>query len=105
MNEKIKKHLITYNQSKGYGIDDATLIETLKECGETVWTGDEDERRWWTNFTRVVEFDGMLIGFKDAKTTGDDSPYDKGYEFDPDTIKEYTYTEETVVVKNYKPIE
>lgn len=97
MNEKIRKQLQEYNLAKGWTTDDDSLIETLIESSP-VWEGDEDERRWWTTVTRVVEINGMFIAFGWAKTTGDDSPRDKGWEFDPSCIWEVKPVTKTVTV-------
>lgn len=50
-------------------------------CGIHVHGGGND-------VFNVVEIDGMLIGFDDAETTGDNSPSDVGFEFDPESIVE-----------------
>jgi len=93
MNEKIKNHLIKYNQSNGWGVDDETLIETLTDS-RVIYEEEIDERRWWTEYTQVVEIDGMFIGFEMAKTTGDRSTFDVGWEFSEDSIFEAEqYTE------------
>ena len=46
----------------------------------------------------VVEIDGMLIGFDDANTTGDKSPSDFGWEFDPSSICEVVAKEVVTTV-------
>ncbi len=103
MNQKIKEHVAKYNLLKGYGNTDKEIIETIQES-ETIHEEKIDDRRWWDDWFFVVEIDGMKIGFDGAKTTGDDSPYDKGWEFDPESICEVEETTETVVVKKYKSI-
>jgi hypothetical protein len=87
MNEHIKTHVTAYNEKHGYGTSDNDLIETIQE-GKHIWTGDYDRHRWWNECFTVVEVGGMLIGFNDAETTGDESPYDRGWEFDPESICE-----------------
>jgi hypothetical protein len=64
------------------------------------------ERRWWEDLFIVVEIDGMLIGFNGAKTTGDESPYEKGWEFDINTVGEVEKIEKLVKQVEYylKPI-
>lgn len=76
MNEKIRAYVAKYNASKARGTDDESIIDTIMEANY-IWSGDESDRRWWTDCFTVVEVDGMLIGFADAKTTGDYSPSDK----------------------------
>ena len=51
---------------------------------------------------KVVEIDGMLIGFNDAEATGDSSPDDVGFEFDPETIVEVEKVVEIKEVVSYK---
>ena len=103
MNEKIRKNLIKHNKATGFGTNDDDLIETLEEA-KLLWEGDEDEHRWWTCFTRVVEVDGMYIAYGWAKTTGDMSAKERGWEFDPSFIHEVKPVEETVTIITYKPI-
>ena len=87
MNVKIKQHVAAFLAKQGDDATDESIIETIRAAKE-VWSGDEDKRRWWTDCLTVVEVDGMLIGFGNAITTGDASPKDKGWEFDPNTICE-----------------
>lgn len=53
---------------------------------------------------RVVEIDEMLIGYNDAKTTGDSSPSDCGWEFDPESCCEVEKVTETKIITSYKPL-
>lgn len=46
----------------------------------------KSERRWWNDDFVVASVDGELIGYMEASTTGDDTPYDKGWEFDEDSV-------------------
>ena len=87
MNEKVRNHVIGYAKKNGWETDDDSLIEIIRE-GKEVWEGDEDERRHWIEYTRVVEVDGMFISFASAKGAGDIGVYDAGWEFDPATITE-----------------
>lgn len=103
MNERIKNHLIEVAKKNGWKTDDDMLIDMVIE-GNSVWSGDEQERRWWTDFFNVVDIDGMFIGFWDAKTTGDDSAWDKGWEFDPSTIIEVKPVTKTVTITEYVPV-
>lgn len=100
MKENIKKHLEEYAISKGYGTDDATLIEIVRE-GKQVYSEVTGSRRWWDEVFTVVEVNGMLIGFDDAHTTGDLSPRETGWEFDPKSICEVEKTEKVITV--YQP--
>ena len=101
MNAKISEHVAAHNTANKLATDEASLVETIREATR-VWRGDESSRRWWTDCFTVVEVNGMLIGFADAITTGDDSPSDKGWEFDPSTICEVVAKQVTTTV--YEPV-
>ena len=106
MNGKIYRHLKAYNEKNGWKMNsDEDMLETLEECGEIVFKNVLDERRWWSDVFKVTFLDGMLIGFNSATTTGDDSPKDKGWEFDPTSICEVERHEETKVVVTYTPVD
>ena len=100
MNEKIREHVKKYNELQGYGTTDEDIIEQIRDC--VIWSGNESYRRHWMDCLSVAKVNGMLIGFNDAKTTGDDSPYDKGWEFDPNSICEIEAVE--VITTIYKRI-
>ena len=87
MDEIIKQHLIKYAASQGWTTDDTDgmLREILLEA-DPVWEENTGSQRWWHNFFTVVEIDGMLIGFGSAKTTGDNSPDEAGWKFDPKSV-------------------
>lgn len=93
MNEIIKAHVIKHNLEKGWDTSEESIIETIRDGGKHVWSGNDKPRRWWTDCFTVVDVGGMLIGFDDAKTTGDDSPTDKGWDFNPESICEVTAKE------------
>lgn len=99
MNEKIRAHVKAYNEAQGFKTDDNGIILTIRESPE-VWTGNFSGRRHWDDCLTVVNVNGMLVGFDNAKTTGDESPSDKGWEFNADSICEVE--EKTVTTKIYK---
>lgn len=74
-------------------------IEYLRELD-----GHEQERssrRWWDDLTVVAEVqvnddDVYYIGYRDAETTGDRSAYDRGWEFDPESIRLYEKQTKTI---------
>ena len=102
MNDKIRDHVRAYNEKCGYANQtEQDIIDTIRDADE-VWSGNDSNRRWWTECFTVVNVDGMLIGFDDAKTTGDDSPRDKGWEFDPSSICEVVAKEVTKTVYKRK---
>jgi hypothetical protein len=98
MNQKIFEHVKAFNINHKWveGITEEHVIETIRDSA-TVATCDIYNRRWWAEHTRIVEIDGMFIGFRDAYTTGDESAADKGYAFNPDTIREYKPVPVTVI--------
>jgi len=105
MNEKIRKHLEKANEKEGIQIEDLEdnwIYMTLNELGKEVYSEPAGNRRWWKNIFKVVEINGMLIGFRDAVTTGDDSAEDKGWNFDENSICEVERKEEMKVVVTYE---
>ncbi len=100
MNQKIFDHVKKYCESKGWGSDEETVIEAIRE-GKMVWQSEGDTHRWYIMHTRVVCIDGMFIGFRHAVVTGDNSAEDMGIEFDKKSIREYVSKEKVVTV--YEP--
>lgn len=100
MNEKIFNHIKQYNESKGWGVTEKDIIETLQES-DSVWMGEADKHRWYNVHTRVVCLNGMFIGFTHYETTGDDSPSDMGLSFKKESVKEYEPKEKTITF--YEP--
>lgn len=98
MNQKIRDYVTERLRAEGEtNITDEIIIDTIR-CAKKVWEGDEDEHRWWVNTFKVVKIGDMLIGFGNAKTTGDNSPSEVGWEFDPSTICEVEPKEVTTTV-------
>ena len=95
MKDRIKTHLTTYAQKHGWGTGDAELIEILMES-PVLGKQDEDEHRWWVEYTCFVDIEGMIIGFTKAKSTGDMSAHEAGWEFDKDSVFEAEKYTETV---------
>lgn len=92
MNEA-KQFLLDYMNTHPDNLDEETgkpyfdnLYDLISESYDAIYSEDLGDSRWWTNTFVVDEFDGKLIGFKWAETTGDDTPYEKGWEFDEDSI-------------------
>ncbi len=95
MKEKIKNHLTKYATRHGWGTGDAELIEILMES-PVLGKQYESEHRWWTEYTFFVEVDRMIIGFTRARSTGDMSASESGWEFDPESVFEAEKYTETV---------
>jgi hypothetical protein len=102
MNNAIKEHITEYWKSKGWG--EPTEQDMIDEITDSfsVWDGDYSGSRHWTSFFRVVDVNGMLIGFDWASSDGDMTATEKGWEFDPDSICQV----EKVAVQSfvYKPL-
>jgi hypothetical protein len=87
MTQNLKDFLIEYNTKKGYGTGDADLLETL--CEENIVSEVHDgDQRWWSNYTRVVQIDDKFIEYFWAKTTGDMTAREAGWEFDWSSVRE-----------------
>lgn len=74
-----------YCESKGWSpIGPRLFLNVLNraKCLEE----QSSSRRWWTDVTRVVEVNGVLYQYDGAETTGDETPSEKGWEFDPSSI-------------------
>jgi hypothetical protein len=103
MNEKIKNHISNFIKKQfpsSTNITEDDIIECLFET-EPIHEENLGTSRWWMNTFRVVKIGDLLIGFNYAFTTGDDTPKDKGWEFDPETIYEVEKKETTEVVVEY----
>ena len=69
--------------------DETVTLDFIREIlsDETEIHEEEISRhRWYTTTFRVVDVKGMLIGYNDAFTTGDDCAEDVGWVFDPSSI-------------------
>jgi len=75
-----QRHVEEYCKKNNLGTSKEDLQEAVAECGTQLVRKELSQHRWWTTYQYVVELDGMLIGYIDAETAGDDSAYDKGYE-------------------------
>jgi hypothetical protein len=85
--EQIKDTLVAYNMQKGYKADNDTLLETLME-GEIIYKESLGDHRWWTEWFCVTKIKDVFIGYTWATTTGDNSIWDAGWEFDWDSLCE-----------------
>lgn len=90
---KAKEFLIDYMNNHPDNLNKETgkpyfddLYDMLREIYDLEYHEDTYGSRHWDNIFVVQEINGKLIGFEWATTTGDDSPYDKGWEFDEDSI-------------------
>lgn len=63
-----------------------SIYKLLREVYDPLNKEDCGDSRWWKNTFVTQEINGELIGFKWAETTEDDTPHDKGWEFDESSI-------------------
>jgi hypothetical protein len=96
MNEVIKQHVLAYSAKKGYGTTDKDLFEIIRECGKEVYSEVKGSHRWYDKEFKVVDLDGMLIGYDDFHTTGDSNWHDLGLEHDINSIVEVEKRTKTV---------
>jgi len=97
MNKKIEKLLEDYYKKDGYEKwkDDDELLEILRYF-DTLHKEIIDKHRWWNEYRYTIEVENTYIGYVYAETTGDESAWEKGYEFDPDSICEMERIEKTI---------
>ncbi|MBU1082600.1 MAG: hypothetical protein KKB59_19090 [Spirochaetes bacterium] len=86
-----------------YPIDE--LIKDLLLESKVVHKGEIDSHRWWNICTCVIKIKDMYISFDKAESTGDNTPYDLGWEFDLDYV--FEVKPEKIIVESviYKPVE
>ena len=101
MDEKIKKHVGEYLKIQDADDSEDSIIELIRYSEEIFYKVIEKKCRWNDVF-KVVEIDGMFIGCDDAETTGDNTPNDVGFEFDPESIVEVEKVVEIKEVISYK---
>jgi len=102
VNEDVLKVLLDFHNEHGLPTTFECMMDTL--CYEPeVWSGNEDEHRWWTSYDCVVKIGDSFIKYTTAKTTGDKNPRERGYEWssDYDTIRLVVPKVELVEVTKY----
>ena len=102
--QTVREFLIDYNKKHGYDIDDYSLIETLIEVGTNVYSGDQDEHRWYICETVVNEIDGVYIQYTDYIITGDNSMRDMDLSYDIDSAQIVERKEREVVEVYYEAV-
>ena len=81
------------------------LVDFFIEIGsECIWNEKVSSSRWWDNYFLVTNINGRLIGYNWAFTTGDDSAFDKGWEFDENSICFVEPYTEVKTITKYRPI-
>jgi hypothetical protein len=94
---ELKQVIVDYNISQGWSIDDKTLQETLSES-KVLYKENMGDHRWWTEWFKVIEISGFLIGYTWASSTGDTGIWDLGWEFDWDSLCEVEPKEVTQII-------
>lgn len=84
-----------------YGTTDDDIKELLTEA-TTIYKELGSSHRWYDEEFRVVNIDGMLIGYDWFHVTGDNSVSDMGLEFDINSICQVEKKQRTI--DYYQPI-
>lgn len=96
MEEYIRKQLDNYCKANDWDPTDQNAEMVLAES-DIVYEEKIKSRRWWDEVIRVVEIDGMFIGFEYAVSTGDEPATELGYAFDLEKVWEMRPVTKTVV--------
>jgi hypothetical protein len=79
------------------GLDsDQEAIDEIRES-DIIYRSLIIDRRWWNEYLTVVKIGDKYISFIEASTTGDKSPSEVGFDFDPTTICEVVPKEVAIV--------
>lgn len=84
---ELKQIVKDYCVSKGWHDNDSALEEFLTYA-TPIYQEPLSHHRWWNLVFKVAEVNGVLIGFTDAETTGDNSPNDAGWSLDWNSLCE-----------------
>lgn len=101
MNDVIKQHLIKVAEANKWGTGDKELFEILLES-KPIHKEIVGSHRWYDDQFKVVEVDGLLIGFYDFYMTGDNNADDMGLEHDYDSVCLVEKTQKIIDV--YTPV-
>ena len=78
------------------------MIEELREGGQEVWVGDEDDRRWWRTMTIVSQYKDKFISYPSAYANRDMSVQDLGWMMDLSAVRFVEPHAEVVTITVYK---
>jgi hypothetical protein len=78
------------------------LYNTLVEFQREVRSERIREHRWWDVWLHIIRVDDMYIGYERATANRDESVFDLGWEFRPESIRQMIPYKETVI--RYKPV-
>ena len=88
INSDVLDILVKYNSSRNKPVED--LLELLFDIDVVYDEPDGDYHRHWDihNVVKEIKIDDKTyyIRYEQAYSSGDSSPYDLGWEFDPQTV-------------------
>lgn len=108
--EEIKKYLANYSKEQWpqHGTPDINndnqMMEILTGSGKELAEQDRDSYRHWDEITIIKQIGDKVIGYSWADGTGDMSIFDKGWEFDWDSVAEYEPYQVTVTAYKLKKL-
>lgn len=98
MKKRIREALVQINKEKGWPTDTKSLIKTLIDHCKVIYTEPCGEHRWWSELHRVAEVaPGLFVQYDWAVANRDESIYELGWEFFPESICEVTPVQVTVL--------
>lgn len=93
------KDIVAKDNADGKEVTSNDVLEWL--CDNEIHSEVVDSHRWWNSTFNVAKYGDILIGFDYAETTGDETPWEKGFEFDESSVCYVEAVEKTVVVTEY----
>ncbi len=102
LNDEQIQYIVDYAKNDKYPANitnEKQLLEYLRE--DYNYEIEGSEKRWWTEFTAITIIGDRFFGYHAAKTTGDDSPHDLGFEPE-DYVYEYQPKETTITTYERK---
>jgi|ERR1700749_2239198 len=104
--EKLKSLYIEYFKDEKWlnpnDITDSELVDFLNESN-TVSQVVTSGSRWWDNIEKVADVEGLgYFKYEWAKTTGDMTAREAGWEFDWNSLAEVEPYTETVTITRYR---
>lgn len=103
LTDKVKDVLTSLCEKQGYSIpnSDDDYLDVLFDCGQDGQILHRHSHRWWDTYTIVKKFDlgqqGIYyIGYEWAQANRDQSIFELGWQFNPQTISFYTPKQVTI---------
>lgn len=98
LNQEQIDFIVNFAKNDKYPVDivsEDDMFEYMDES-DSIAELDESKHRWWITFTKIVQIDNRFFGLEDAKSTGDNSPTDSGWERYDKDIYEYEQLQKTI---------